>query len=165
MAVPIRVTKQSPNQTLGMRNRGHIHTVATMQGTMNAIHIACTETSALVGGSQPTPLKMPHKRGMGRLANKVDAKTRLPTKTMLITNLVNTIQVVLLCEKGADLLVPRKQETLHYLLYGGEQKVRMLICEPSDHPLGSQGCLTGYDMSLVAGFRSTASATAIAAYA
>ena len=95
MAAPMRVTKQSRNQRLGTRNRGQTHTAAIKLGTTIANQIKCAETNALVGGSQPTPAKMCHNRGMGSLITRLDAKTSPPTNRTLTINLRTTTSVVL----------------------------------------------------------------------
>jgi hypothetical protein len=64
-----------------------------MPGTTIENHIACTETSALAGGSQPTPARMRHKRGMGMLTNMLDARTSPPI-TALVTISLRSIMAV-----------------------------------------------------------------------
>ena len=61
------VNKASPNQTLWKRSDGNIHTTANNEGTISENQMACTETSAGVGGSQsPAPSSKSHKPGMDK---------------------------------------------------------------------------------------------------
>lgn len=68
IVVPSAIARQSPPHTFDALRFGQIHTAATHAGTMSENQIACTETSALDGGSQrPTPSRRLHKPGIGRL--------------------------------------------------------------------------------------------------
>lgn len=93
---PAKTTRQKPNQSAGMRSRGHIQTAANIPGTIKANHIACTETSALVGGSQlPTSSKMCHKLGMETVFNNVAANTSEQTANTEMSNLRCTMPIEL----------------------------------------------------------------------
>ena len=58
-------------------------------------HIACTETSALVGGSQPpTPSSRFHNPDIGTLASKLEANTNPLITLIVIINFRNTMQTL-----------------------------------------------------------------------
>ena len=92
IAAPAMANTDNPNHNLGLRTTGQIHTAATITGTKIENQIACTETSALVGGSQiPTPSSKLHKLGIGTLASKLDAKTNPPIEAMVMINFRNAM--------------------------------------------------------------------------
>ncbi|MEC8782455.1 MAG: hypothetical protein VXY07_06470, partial [Planctomycetota bacterium] len=76
-----------PSQISGIRKGGHIQTAATQIGTMIESIIACTETSALVGGSHsPTPLSRLHNMGMGSNEIMLEARTSPAMDAMVTTS-------------------------------------------------------------------------------
>ena len=85
--MPLRQVPEIPSQISGSRKNGHIQTAATQIGTMMERIIACTETSALVGGSHsPTPLSRLHNMGMGSKAIMLDARTSPAMEAMVTTS-------------------------------------------------------------------------------
>ncbi len=91
MAVPRRATTNNANHTFGARSLGQIQGAATRAGTMIENQIACTETSALEGGSQPpTPSSKRHNLGIGRLSSWLERKTSPPISAVVRTSFLNT---------------------------------------------------------------------------
>lgn len=89
--IPRTVAAAKLNQSFGLRNAGQIHTAARKPGTMDANQIACTDTSALDGGSHPTPAKNFQNDGTGALLSRLAAKTRPPIEGIAISSLRKTI--------------------------------------------------------------------------
>ena len=86
--MPLRQIPEIPSQIPGNRRDGHIQTAATQTGTMIENIIACTETSALVGGSHsPTPLSRLHNMGMGNNAIMLEARTSPAMDAIVTTSL------------------------------------------------------------------------------
>ena len=86
------ITTLAVSQNLGTRSRGQIQTADSSPGTRLTNHIVCTDTSALDGGSQPTPLKKSQKSGTGASESMLAPKTRPLIPKIVITSLRNTMR-------------------------------------------------------------------------
>ena len=66
VAIPNTPKKNNPHQSFVTRNAGQINTPETIAETSMENQIACAETNALAGGSQPpASAKILHSPGMG----------------------------------------------------------------------------------------------------
>jgi len=93
--IPRSVATARLNQNFGMRNAGQIHTAARKPGTMDANQMECTNTSALGGGSHPTPAKNFQNAGTGASFNILAEKTSPPIEGIAISSLRKTMGDVL----------------------------------------------------------------------